>query len=153
MPAGLNFPSTPSPKPPALVVRRKSAGPPWWSGSIFRDSPREFAFHKEEDGVKTAFEAQLIEWSKTLDQPGSTLHFTLPAEGMSARVEQLRTLAKDIGVPVEASVQDPSTDTVALDEGGRPFLKPDGTPLFRPGGHGALLHNLAAIARPPPGRW
>jgi hypothetical protein len=108
-------------------------------------------FHNEMGGVKTAFEAQLVEWSRTLEQPGATLHFTLPAEDMPARVEQLRALANLISVPVEASVQDPSTDTVALDAEGAPFLKPDGTPLFRPGGHGALLHNLAAISRAHPG--
>ena len=108
-------------------------------------------FHKEKDGVKTAFEAQLIEWSETLDEPGSTLHFTLPAEDVPDRIQRLRALAEDANVSVEASVQNPSTDTVALDAEGAPFLKPDGTPLFRPGGHGALLHNLAAISRAHPG--
>ena len=104
-------------------------------------------FHVEEDGVKTAFEAQLIEWSRTLDSGGAPLHFTLTADGMSTHLGAIRALAERVGVPVEASIQDPSTDTVALDDQGAPFLKPDGTPLFRPGGHGALLHNLAAIAR------
>ena len=132
---------TPEERWSAVVERLNLPGQP--KGSL--------PFHKEEDGVKTAFEAQLIEWSKTLDLPGSTLHFTLPAEDMPARVQRLRALAETVGVPVEASVQDPSTDTVALDAEGTPFLKPDGTPLFRPGGHGALLHNLAAISRAHPG--
>ena len=94
-------------------------------------------FHVEPDGVKTAFEAQMIEWSKTLDTPGAP-HFTLPAADMADHFEALRTLADRMGIPVEASIQEPATDTVALDEAGVPFVKADGTPLFRPGGHGAV---------------
>ena len=69
---------------------------------------------------------------------------------MADHFEALRTLADRMGIPVEASIQEPATDTVALDEAGVPFVKADGTPLFRPGGHGALLHNLTAIARQHP---
>ena len=126
-----------------------------WSAVMERldlpSSPKgTLPFHVEPDGVKTAFEAQMIEWSKTLDARGAPLHFTLPAEGMVDHFEALRTLADRIGIPVEASIQEPATDTVALDEAGVPFVKTDGTPLFRPGGHGALLHNLTAIARQHP---
>jgi len=108
-------------------------------------------FHLEEDGVKTAFEAQLIEWAQTLDSKGATLHFTLPAESMADQLLAIRSMAQRLSVPVEASIQHPSTDTVALDEQGAPFLKADGTLLFRPGGHGSLLHNLDDIARSHPG--
>ena len=104
-------------------------------------------FHLEPDGVKTAFEAQMMEWSKTLDAQGAPLHFTLPVEGMSRHFEVIRAIADRMGIPVEASIQEPATDTIALDESGAPFVKSDGTPLFRPGGHGALLHNLQSIAR------
>ncbi len=108
-------------------------------------------FHLEEDGVKTAFEAQLVEWARTLDSNGATLHFTLPAESLSEHLETIRSAAEKLAVSVEASIQHPATDTVALDEKGAPFLKSDGTLLFRPGGHGSLLHNLADIARSHPG--
>ena len=103
-------------------------------------------FHVEPNGVKTAFEAQMIEWSRTLDAPGAPLHFTLPVEGVADHLDAIRTLADRMGIPVEASIQEPATDTVALDKAGAPFVKEDGRPLFRPGGHGALLHNLEAIA-------
>jgi hypothetical protein len=43
---------------------------------------------------------------------------------------------------VEVSIQDPSTDTIAVDMENRPFRDEDGSLLFRPGGHGALLENL-----------
>ena len=44
---------------------------------------------------------------------------------------------------VEFSVQDPATDTLAIDGGGEPFRGDDGALTLRPAGHGALLGNLA----------
>ena len=43
------------------------------------------------------------------------------------------------------TLQSPATDIVAVDKDNRPFEKDDGTLLFRPGGHGALLKNLNEI--------
>lgn len=43
---------------------------------------------------------------------------------------------------ISFSFQDPSTDTLALDEEENPFRLNSGELLFRPGGHGALLKNL-----------
>jgi len=43
------------------------------------------------------------------------------------------------------SVQDPATDTLAITPDGEPFRNEDGSLLLRPGGHGALLANLAAL--------
>jgi hypothetical protein len=40
------------------------------------------------------------------------------------------------------SFQKSSTDTIAVDMDNNPFRNPDGTVLFRPGGHGALIENL-----------
>ena len=40
------------------------------------------------------------------------------------------------------SVQKSSTDIIAVDEDNLPFRNPDGSLLFRPAGHGALLENL-----------
>ena len=45
---------------------------------------------------------------------------------------------------VTYSIQDASTDTIALDvEQGCPFRRDDGKLLLRPGGHGALIGNLS----------
>ena len=46
---------------------------------------------------------------------------------------------------VEFTYQDKATDTVAATPDGKLFLKDDGTPLTRPAGHGALIHNLTAV--------
>ncbi len=39
-------------------------------------------------------------------------------------------------------MQKPSTDTIAVDMKNKPFRNDDGSFLFRPGGHGALIENL-----------
>ncbi len=38
--------------------------------------------------------------------------------------------------------QDKATDTIAVDSRNKPFRKDDGSLLFRPAGHGALIYNL-----------
>lgn len=46
---------------------------------------------------------------------------------------------------VTFSEQKPSTDTVAVNPDNTPFRNDDGSLLFRPGGHGALIENLNEI--------
>jgi len=46
---------------------------------------------------------------------------------------------------VSYSIQKPATDTIAVDMNNEPFREEDGTLLFRPGGHGALIENLNDI--------
>src|SRR5208337_2650275 len=46
---------------------------------------------------------------------------------------------------VEYSVQKASTDTIAVDNQNQPFRETNGSLVFRPGGHGALLENLNEI--------
>ena len=46
---------------------------------------------------------------------------------------------------ISLSEQKPSTDTVAANADNTPFRQDDGSLLFRPGGHGALIENLNDI--------
>jgi hypothetical protein len=46
---------------------------------------------------------------------------------------------------VAFSVQKPSTDTIAVDLNNEPFREKDGSLVFRPGGHGALIENLGEL--------
>lgn len=46
---------------------------------------------------------------------------------------------------VSYSIQKPATDTIAVDGNNIPFRNEDGSLLFRPGGHGALIENLNDI--------
>lgn len=109
-------------------------------------------FHQYPEGVRTAFEEHMHEWRATMtavDQP--LVHFTLPEENRAHWESELGSWAAEVGVGLSTSVQHPSTDTMAMDGSGRPFVKEDGQPLFRPGGHGSLLFNLSAIGQAHPG--
>ena len=48
---------------------------------------------------------------------------------------------------VTFTYQDKATDTIAVDGRNRPFRTDDGALLFRPAGHGALIHNLNAVSQ------
>ncbi len=52
---------------------------------------------------------------------------------------------KDVSIDLSFSFQKPETDTIAVDQENEPFRNPDGSLLFRPGGHGALIRNLDAL--------
>ncbi|MEC9485514.1 MAG: DUF4301 family protein [Candidatus Izemoplasma sp.] len=69
------------------------------------------------------------------------LHFTISKEHEKLFKQKLKEIdTKDMDITY--SFQEPETDTLAVDMNNTPFLKDDGTPLYRPGGHGALIHNL-----------
>ncbi|MFA7182684.1 MAG: DUF4301 family protein, partial [Bacteroidales bacterium] len=75
----------------------------------------------------------------------ANLHFTVSEEHISLfsdlwnKVKSRYQSRFGITFNVSFSVQDPATDTIAVDLQNQPFRKNDGTLLFRPGGHGALL--------------
>jgi hypothetical protein len=47
---------------------------------------------------------------------------------------------------INFTFQDKATDTIAVTPDNKPFRKEDGTLLFRPAGHGALIYNLNKVA-------
>lgn len=107
-------------------------------------------FHKYPDGVRTPFEEHLVEAAlyavKRNDK--ATVHFTVSPEHLDAFKKLERKVAgiyeKRFGIKYEISysVQKPSTDTIAVNPDNTPFRNADGSLLFRPGGHGALIENL-----------
>jgi hypothetical protein len=107
-------------------------------------------FHEYENHNRTAFEEHLVEsWYQVSDSRGrSRVHFTVSPEHRSQfqdLLEEVRPLYEQthgISLDVTFSVQNPSTDTIAVDWNNRPFRGDDGRLVFRPGGHGALLENL-----------
>ncbi|HUM01100.1 MAG TPA: DUF4301 family protein [Thermoanaerobaculia bacterium] len=109
-------------------------------------------FHHGPGGARTPFEEHLDEAIETVrDVRGvCRVHFTVAPECRNAFKAALLSMAPPLeavsGADLEVtfSSQDPSTDTVAADEENRPFRQEDGSLLFRPGGHGALLPNLEA---------
>lgn len=107
-------------------------------------------FHRYDANTRTPFEehiAEGLEYSK--DENGKIhLHFTISNEHKSVfkKVlnEKAELLASKDKMDISFSVQKPSTDTIAVDRDNNPFME-EGKPLFRPGGHGALLENLNDI--------
>ena len=107
-------------------------------------------FHNYEDGPRTPLEEHLVEGA--LYASGKTgkvnVHFTVSPEHRalfeSLVAEKADKYAKKYGISydISSSEQKPSTDTVAADMENKPFRNSDGTLLFRPGGHGALIENL-----------
>ncbi len=110
-------------------------------------------FHRYGGGTRTAFEEQLVEAAATIaDSHGACrVHFTVSAEHRSSFEARLAWFLKSDAAlghsyDVTFSEQSPATDTLAVDAGNRPFREVGGRLVFRPGGHGALLSNLARLA-------
>lgn len=109
-------------------------------------------FHIYRDFVRTAFDEHIVEAALyCVYGKESHLHFTVSEEYLSLFKERLKKVAKvfekklDIKYNVTFSVQKPSTDMVSIDEKGELVRNPEGEVIFRPGGHGALIHNLDEI--------
>ena len=109
-------------------------------------------FHNYPEGARTPMEEHLVEGALYAASNGeSHVHFTVSHEHMElfkAKVSQkVDFFAKKFGVhyDITFSEQKPSTDTVAANPDGTPFRNSDGSLLFRPGGHGALIENLNEI--------
>lgn len=127
-------------------------------GLGYSDLPKGLIpFHRypEPEGARTPFEEHLVEaaWYARDAEDRCRLHFTVPPEH-EARFEELlatrgRELAARLGVVFEVrfSHQEHSTDTIAVTPQNELFRQDDGSLLFRPGGHGALIENLDALAR------
>ena len=124
------------------------------NGLDYADLPKGLLkFHEYPAGSRTAFEEHLVEAaSYVADQDGRCiLSFTVSQEHMEGFRASLRNAKRiyeekfGVNYDVSFSVQDPSTDTVAVDLDNVLFRQKDGRLLFRPGGHGALLRNLARI--------
>ena len=109
-------------------------------------------FHNYPEGPRTPMEEHLVEGALYAASNGEAhVHFTVSHEHMELfkqKVAQKADLyAKKYGIAYDItfSEQKPSTDTVAANPDGTLFRNSDGSLLFRPGGHGALIENLNEI--------
>lgn len=111
-------------------------------------------FHRYEDSVRTPAEEHLVEGALYAKEDDGTVnvHFTVSPEHRSlfeAHIkENVPALEEKFGVKynISFSEQKSSTDTVAATPDNEPFRQDDGSLLFRPAGHGALIENLNDIA-------
>ena len=109
-------------------------------------------FHKYAEGPRTPLEEHLVEGALYAASNGEAhIHFTVSHEHrelFKAKVEEkCDAYAKKYGIKYDVSFseQKPSTDTIAANPDNTPFRNDDGSLLFRPGGHGALIQNLNDI--------
>jgi hypothetical protein len=110
-------------------------------------------FHNYPDGSRVAIEEHLVEAALYASEPNGSarIHFTLSPEHIEkfqARIQQVINKYQDffhVNFHISHSIQEKSTDTIAVDIHNEPFRTPAGELLFRPGGHGALINNLNKI--------
>ncbi len=110
-------------------------------------------FHRYPGETRTPLEEHLTEGALYAKGKNDEvhLHFTVSPDHMKKfeqHLEKIRPVyEKRHGVRyvIEFSIQKPHTDTIAVDPENRPFRNADGSLLFRPAGHGALIENLNEI--------
>ena len=111
-------------------------------------------FHRYPDGeCRTAFAEHLVEGQAYMRNEDDSVNLTVTIspehkalfEAVLAEVKEAYEAKYGVRYRLRFTFQDPETDTVAVDLDNKPFLKDDGTLLFRPAGHGALIHNLDAV--------
>ncbi len=109
-------------------------------------------FHSYAEGPRTPMEEHLVEGALYAASNGEAhVHFTVSHEHMDFFKQKVAQKADfyaqkyGIRYDITFSEQKPSTDTIAANPDGTPFRNADGSLLFRPGGHGALIENLNEI--------
>ena len=108
-------------------------------------------FHAYSEAA-TPFEEHLKEAAFYAKSGGkAALHFTIsPQHEVLFKAEEDRTVSRleaatSTRFEISYSFQKSSTDTLAVDNDNKPFRNKDGSILFRPGGHGALIENLNEV--------
>lgn len=111
-------------------------------------------FHAYEDGQRTPAHEHLVEGVEYALGRGKVVqvHFTVSPEHESKFKHEISSILPSLEKKYEAkfeitySQQKKSTDTISVTMDNTPFLEDDGSILFRPAGHGALLENLNEIS-------
>ena len=122
-------------------------------GLRYGETPKGLvSFHRYGDEVRKAVEEHLVEGAQYAAVGGEVkIHFTVSPEHLTRfealLAEKIPGYESRFGVKyrISFSVQDPSTDTLAVNPDCTPFRRADGRLLFRPAGHGALIGNLGKI--------
>ena len=106
-------------------------------------------FHKYGNHSATPFEEHLKEASNYAKVgEDANLHFTISEQHIRMFTKEYATINDRLSKETKTkfnigySYQKASTDTIAVDMDNNPFRNSDGSLLFRPGGHGALIENL-----------
>lgn len=121
------------------------------SGLEYGSLPKALlSFHSYENGPRTPLEEHLVEGANYAKSNGGRvkIHFTVSPDHLSKFKDLVTKVLSeyestfDVKYDISFSTQKSATDTIAVDNANEPFREEDGTILFRPAGHGALLENL-----------
>ncbi len=106
-------------------------------------------FHRYDNEIRTAIEEHLLEAALYANNGSEAdLHFTVSEQHLELFKQKVNELLPKyeakfgLRYNVTYSMQAAYTDTLAATEQNEPFRDENGNLLFRPGGHGALIHNL-----------
>ncbi|QWC00500.1 DUF4301 family protein [Mycoplasmatota bacterium] len=99
--------------------------------------------HAYDDLFATPIDEHIYEGEQYLNPDHIRIHFTISKEHEDLFNDYVleATKGKD-NIEITYSFQKEETNTLAVDMDNEPIIKEDGQPLFRPGGHGALIENL-----------
>lgn len=120
----------------------------------FGNSPKGLLpFHNyKSSNISTAFEEHLYEAALYASSNNkASLHFTISEyykdhfKKEFKRVQEYVEKTTGVSFEISFSYQHQSTDTIAVTLENKPFREADGSIVFRPSGHGALLKNLNAL--------
>lgn len=110
-------------------------------------------FHKYAEQNRTPLEEHFVEGALyACNKDIVNLHFTVSIEHQNAITDLVEKIQKEyelrfgVTFKITFSNQKPSTDTVAVTVDNKLFRNDDGSILFRPAGHGALIENLNDLA-------
>ena len=111
------------------------------------------AFHRYPEEVRTAIAEHLVEAQEYMRNSDGTCNLTITISPEHQSLFEIAIGAikeayeKKYGVKynITFTFQDKATDTIAVTPDNKPFRKEDGTLLFRPAGHGALIYNLNKV--------
>ena len=106
-------------------------------------------FHHDNNNGITAVAEHLAEGAQYAKSKNTVnIHFTVSPEHISGFQELLANIIPEYEAQfntkynISLSTQKSQTDTIAVNPDNTPFRNSDGSLLFRPSGHGALIENL-----------
>ena len=109
-------------------------------------------FHQYKGHQATAFEEHLFEAALYIaSNSEANLHFTISEKHKHKfdeefkRIEEIVERKTNTSFNISFSYQKEATDTIAVMPNNEPFRESDGSLLFRPSGHGALILSLIHI--------
>ena len=110
-------------------------------------------FHRYPEEVRTAIAEHLVEAQEYMRNADGSCNLTVTISPEHRELFEdavgvvKAAYEKRFGVKynITFTYQDKATDTVAVDPDNKPFRKEDGSLLFRPAGHGALIYNLNKV--------